>query len=54
MQEGWDFYRIQPPPLQTWQIVVAAIGFVIAIVAFLWKLRNRSEKNPGSLNLRDR
>jgi hypothetical protein len=51
---SWTFYPIEPPPLQTWQIVFGAIVFLIAIAAIAWRLRRRPEKNPGSLNLDDR
>jgi FtsZ-interacting cell division protein ZipA len=52
MQDGSiTFYPTQQPPLKTWQIVVGSIVFVILIIGIVWRLRRRSQKTPGSLNI---
>jgi len=52
MQDGsFTFYPIQPAPLQTWHIVLGALIFLLLIGVIIWKLRSRTGKNPGFLNL---
>jgi hypothetical protein len=52
MQDGSvTFYPAQPAPLEAWQIVVGSILFVILTIAIVWRLRRRTQKNPGSLNI---
>lgn len=51
MQDGISFDPVRPPPLQTWQVVLALIFFLVLIAAIFLRMRRRPEKNPGSLDL---
>ena len=53
MQESasvsWD--PIQPKPLETWEIVLAAFLFACLIYLAVWWARKRSASNTSSLRL---
>ena len=48
------FDPVRPPPLAMWKVVVGAVLIVILIVLIVWRLRSRSARNPGSLDIQNR
>jgi hypothetical protein len=42
--ESVTFDLVRPPPVETWQIVIASILFVLLIAVIVWRLRARGDQ----------